>query len=195
MRWLELGTLAEIVDRSGLVRKTAGCSIVGRRQFQSRMQRLSEIVAEYADVQQPWYDLYSDNAELRHTIDAILQLNSLRADWFTPSQLEGLLFRSKSADGEEQAGWLVVINSEVLTSAGEQNSNPQTLEECIACLSSEVEAALLIATELPAGVAFAINKAQGENNRSPGEKEEAERAARLADLRKNIDIAELLKNG
>jgi hypothetical protein len=194
MRWLELGVLAEIVDRSGIVRKTAGCSIVGRRQFGARMQRLSEIIAEYAEIHRPWYDLYSDNAEMRHTVDEILRLNDLQAEWFTHRQLEALLFNSKASDGEDQAGWLVVINSEVLNSAPEQDSDPQSLEECIACLSSDISEALLIATELPAQVAFSINKAQGENNRSPEEKEVAEKAERLAELKK-LDISELLRNG
>jgi hypothetical protein len=194
MRWLELGILAEIIDRSGMVRKTAGCSIVGRRQFSARMQRLSEIILENSDVQQPWYDLYSSNAEMRHTIDEILRLNGLEADWFTPNQLEGLLFSSKDADGGDQAGWLAVINSEVLSSGAEPIGDPQTIEECIACLSADVEEALMIATELPAQVAFAINKAQEENNQSPEEREAADRAKRLAELKK-MDISELLKNG
>jgi len=173
MRWLQLGVLAEIVDRSGIVRQTAGCSIIGRREFSLRLERIQQILATAED-DQPWYDLFHSNAEFSHAIERCLALNSLSLDWFTPAQIEALLF-PRVENGQVEQGHLIQLNSP--PPSGNQSSKgekPQTIEEVIACLSEDLEQAMVMATEVPADVAIAINQAQASMRLSPEERAEAE---------------------
>jgi hypothetical protein len=196
MRWLELGILAEIVDRSGIVRKTAGCSILGRREFAARLADIQEILGGEQDSGKPWYDLYQDAGKFQHLIDRCLDLNSLEADWFTPAQIEALLLPHINPAGEPQQGHLVLLNAGSVSSPAQAQPEgpPQTTAEMIACLGSDLEQAMMLATEVPANLAIAINQAQAKLNRSPEEQEAAEKAERMAELKK-MDIGELLKNG
>jgi hypothetical protein len=195
MKWLELGILAEIVDRSGIVRRTAGCSIVGRREFAQRLTIIQEILDNEPGKAKPWYDIYEADSRFRHLIIRCLALNSLEADWFTPSQIEALLLPHYNSEGEAQQGHLVLLNAGTSNQGQAQPEGPpQTMAEMIACLGSDLEQAIMLATEVPADVAIAINQAQAKLNRSPEEAEAAEKAARMAELKK-MDINELLKNG
>jgi hypothetical protein len=182
MRWIELGILAEIVDRSGTIRKTAGCSIVGRFQFQARLSRLIEIVQAAENSDQPWVNLYRDNHEFQHNLDEVLRLNCLAAEWFTAEQLELLIF---GADGEP--GDLVKINSPKVQNS-DSSDKPQTLGECISCLAGDLEAAIKLATELPAQVAFDLNAAQNFNSLTDEQKAEKEKAETIAQIRAGNDL-------
>jgi hypothetical protein len=173
MKWLQLGILAEIVDRSGIVRKTAGCSIVGRREFAQRLEQIQQILSEQDDGT-IWYDLYGTNLRFTHLLDQCMALNSLDSDWFTPSQIEALLFPHLGEDGQPQQGHLITINT---PSSGQsaESGPPQTLGEVIACLSENLEQAMVMAAEVPADVAIAINQAQANMRLSPEERAELER--------------------
>jgi hypothetical protein len=174
MKWLQLGILAEIVDRSGTVRKTAGCSIVGRREFAQRLEQIQQILSEQDDGV-IWYDLYSANTHFAHLLDRCMALNSLDSDWFTPSQIEALLFPHIGEDGQPQQGHLITLNTPSSTGQGAEAGPPQTLGEVIACLSEDLEQAMIMATEVPADLAIAINQAQAAMRLSPEERTELER--------------------
>jgi hypothetical protein len=192
MRWLELGTLAEIVDRSGIVRKTAGCSIVGRQEFGQRIQRLNEIILANAENQTSWDAIYASSSEFAHNINQVLHLNALDPDWFTPNQIEKLLFSSLDDDGQIQAGWLVRLNSPPPT-ADEPTGEPQSLAEVIACLGEDLEQAIAAATELPAEIAIGINQAKAELAKTPEEKEQATKAKQLKELKKSLNVMAALR--
>jgi hypothetical protein len=192
MRWLDLGILAEIVDRSGIVRQTAGCSIVGRQEFGQRIQRLNEIILANAENQTNWDGIYASNPEFAHNINQVLRLNSLDPDWFTPNQIEKLLFSSLDDDGQIQAGWLVRLNSPPRPD-DEPTGEPQSLAEVIACLGEDLEQAIAAATELPAQIAIEINQARVEMAKTPEEKEAATKAKKLKELKKTIDVMAALR--
>jgi hypothetical protein len=109
MRWLELGILAEFVDRQGIVRKTAGCSIVGRFEFADRLQQLQELLEELPP-DRAWVEEYAAAGRFAHVVDRLLTLNGLEPDWLTSEMVSALVF-GRMEDGELQPGWLVTLNN------------------------------------------------------------------------------------
>jgi hypothetical protein len=191
MKWLQLGILAEIVDRSGTVRQTAGCSIVGRREFAQRLEQIQEILGNQ-DGTVVWYDLYGVELRFTHLLDRCMALNGLDSDWFTPSQIEALLFPHLGEDGQPQQGHLITINAPSSIDQGKESGPPQTLGEVIACLSDDLEQAMVIATEVPADLAIAINQAQANMRLTEDERAELERKKNRPDPR---EIEKLLLGG
>jgi hypothetical protein len=192
MKWLQLGILAEIVDRSGTVRQTAGCSIVGRREFAQRLEQIQEVLGEQ-EGGVVWYDLYGADLRFTHLLDRCMMLNGLDADWFTPSQIEALLFPHLGEGGEPQQGHLIAINAGTTDQSDRQTSQaPQTMGEVIACLSEDLEQAMAIATEVPADLAIAINQAQAAMRLADDERAELERKKSRPDPK---EIEKLLLGG
>jgi hypothetical protein len=192
MKWLQLGILAEIVDRAGIVRKTAGTSIAGRFEFANRIKRLAELL-EAADPTKQWDDLYHEQAEFAHVVDRLMELNSLQTDWFTPAQIEQLIFNSMGENGKPEPGWLVKINtSKKGDDADADISDPATLEQVIAGMSEDLKAAVELCTELPFDVAIGIAEARREQQLTPEEREEAKRAKNLSKMKKNSKMLDIL---
>jgi hypothetical protein len=188
MRWLELGVLAEFVDRSGNIRRTGGCSLVGRFEFGQRLEQLQEML-ESMSPEQVWADEYHRGGRFAHVIDRLLALNGLETDWLTLDMVSSLLFGSIDGNGEILPGWLVVLNQQ---GGGKGGGKSATLAESVAGLSESLVEALELATELPAHFLIDIAEARSELYKTPEEKAEDKKRQVFEELRNDARLEEVL---
>jgi hypothetical protein len=184
MKWLDLGNFYEFEDRSGIIRKTAGCSIVGHFAFCDRLNQLWEILGE-ADGDQTWVEIYGDSPRFRHIVAELLRLNGLDPEWFTLGQIAALLFGVG-----DQPGYLVQINT--LRPSDKPAEVAKTLAEVVAGLADNLAEALELAANVPAQAMADISAARAELYATPEERQERERAANIDKLRQNPNFRELI---
>jgi hypothetical protein len=171
MKWIDLGTIYEFEDRLGVIRQTAGCSVVGHFQFSQRLNQLWGILAE-AEADQTWVEIYKESARFRYLVKELLELNGLAADWFSPEQIGALLFGS-----EEQPGYLIQINT--LRPSDNPKSAPTSLVEVIAGLAESLNEALELASQVPAQAMSDLSEARSELYATPEEREKRQRERQL----------------
>lgn len=186
MRWLELGILAEFVDRLGVVRRTAGCSIVGRFEFADRLEQLQALM-EGLPSERSWVAEYAAAGQFTHLVDRLLALNGLEPDWLTSDMVSALIF-GRVEDGELQPGWLVTLNNPPRERKPEGKA--ATLAEIIAGLSENLTEAFDLAAEVPAHLTIDVIDARNEMLKSPEEKAEVVKREQMANLRR--DYASLM---
>jgi hypothetical protein len=187
MRWLELGILAEFADRSGIIRQTGGCSLVGRFEFGQRLGQLQELL-EGLPPEQPWADEYQRGGRFAHIIDRLLELNSLKTEWLTLDMVSSLLFGRVDADGNILPGWLVELNQ----GSGKVSNKPATLAQSIAGLSESLLEALQLAEDLPAHLLTDIASARSQMYKTPEEKAEDRKQEIFDELRNDSRLEEIL---
>jgi hypothetical protein len=186
MRWLELGILAEFADRSGVIRQTGGCSLVGRFEFGQRLEQLQELL-EGLPPEQSWAEAYGEGGRFAHVIDRLLELNSIKTDWLTLDMVSALLFGRVGEDGEVLPGWLIELNSQSGT-----GSKPATLAQLIAGLSESLTEALELAQELPAHLLIDIADARCEMNKTPEQQAESKKQQIFDELKNNSRLEEII---
>ncbi len=187
MRWLELGVLAEFADRTGTIRQTGGCSLIGRFEFGQRLEQLQELL-EGLEPEQVWADAYGEGGVFAHVIDRLLELNGLQVDWLTLDMVSALLFGRVDEDGNIQSGWLIELNQ----GAGKASDKPATLAESIAGLSESLVEALELANELPAHLLIDIANARGEMHKTPEQQAEDKKRQIFDELRNNSRLEEII---
>jgi hypothetical protein len=187
MRWLELGILAEFADRSGVIRQTGGCSLVGRFEFGQRLEQLQELL-EGLSPQQPWADEYQRGGRFAHVIDRLLELNGLQTDWLTLDMVSALLFGRVDESGQIMSGWLIELNQ----GSGKAGGKPATLAQSIAGLSESLTEALELAQELPAHLLIDIADARGELHKTPEQQAESKKQQIFDELKNNSRLEEII---
>lgn len=187
MRWLELGILAEFADRSGIIRQTGGCSLVGRFEFGQRLEQLQELL-EGLPLEQSWADAYGEGGRFAHVIDRLLELNSIKTDWLTLDMVSALLFGRVGENGEVLSGWLIELNQ----GSGKAGGKPATLAQSIAGLSESLMEALELAQELPAHLLIDIADARCEMNKTPEQQAESKKQQIFEELKNNSRLEEII---
>jgi hypothetical protein len=190
MRWIELGVLAEFADRSGIIRQTAGCSLVGRFEFSQRLEQLQEML-EQMPSEQPWADEYHRGGRFAHVIDRLLELNSLKTDWLTLDMVSTLLFGRVDEDGNILPGWLIELNSPTQTDK-RSTGEPATLATMVAGLSESLAEAIELAEGLPAQVTIEIAHARAEMYKTDEQKAEDKKQRVFEELRNDARLEEIL---
>jgi hypothetical protein len=191
MRWLELGVLAEFADRTGIIRQTGGCSLVGRFEFGQRLEQLQELL-EGLEPERAWADEYQGGGRFKHVIDRLLKLNSLETDWLTLDMVSNLLFARVDADGNILPGWLVELNQPQSTGRSRQAGEPATLATIVAGLSESLTEALELAEGLPAQVTIDIVDARAETYKTPEQKAEDRKQRVFDELKNNSRLEEVI---
>jgi hypothetical protein len=127
MRWIDFPPVAEFIDRSGVVRRIYGPTLMGRFEFTDRLAELQEILASL-DGELGWGEVYQQEGRLKNAIDRALVLWGIKAKWLAPSQIEQLLFCRG-----EQPGWLTeLMNPTSSAPAAAQGAEAKTMAEAIA---------------------------------------------------------------
>jgi hypothetical protein len=132
MRWIDFPPVAEFIDRSGVVRRIHGPTLMGRFEFVDQLNELQEILGSL-DGELGWMEVYQQQGRLKNVIDRALALWGVKAKWLTPSQIEQLLFCRG-----DQPGWL----TELMNPAGsapltdQQDTEAKTMAEAIAQIAS-----------------------------------------------------------
>ena len=170
MRWLELGVLAEFADRTGVIRQTGGCSLVGRFEFGQRLEQMQELLEELPP-EQPWADEYRRGGRFAHVVDRLLVLNGLEVDWLTLDMVSALIFGRVDGDGKILPGWLVELNNPTTDKQVRQGES-SSLAQIIAGLSESLTEALELADGLPAQLTIDIAQARAEMYKTPEQKAE-----------------------
>lgn len=191
MRWLELGILAEFADRTGAIRQTGGCSLVGRFEFGRRLEQLRDLLQEL-EPEQVWADEYQRDGRFKHVVDRLLALNGLNVDWLTLDMVSTLLFGRVDEEGNILSGWLIELNQPRTQST---KGEPTTLAESLAGLSESLTEALELAQELPAHLLIDIAHARGEMNKTPEQQAEDKKRQVFEDLRNDSRLEEVLRGG
>jgi hypothetical protein len=189
MRWLELGILAEFQDRSGVIRQTGGCSLIGRFEFGQRLEQLQELL-EGLPPEQSWADAYGEGGRFAHVVDRLLELNSIKTDWLTLDMVSALLFGRVGEDGEVLSGWLIELNSQ--SGSGSGSGKPATLAQSIAGLSESLMEALELAQDLPAHLLIDIANARGEMHKTPEQQAEDKKQRIFDELKNNSRLEEII---
>jgi hypothetical protein len=128
MRWIDFPPVAEFIDRSGVVRRIYGPTLIGRFEFVDRLNELQEILSSL-DGELGWMEVYQQEGRLKNVIDRALALWGVKAKWLALSQIEQLLFCRG-----DQLGWL----AELMNPAGsapltdQQDTETRTMAEAIA---------------------------------------------------------------
>lgn len=194
MRWVELGILAEFADRSGIIRRTGGCSLVGRFEFGERLEQLQELLEGLpSDVN--WGDEYGRGGRFAHVIDRLLALNGLESDWFTLEMVSTLLFGRIDDGGETQPGWLVTLNQSSSTSLTDRVGKSVTLAESIAGLSESLVEALDLAENVPAHLLIDMAMARAETYKTDEQRAEDKKRQIFDELRNDSRLEEVLGYG
>jgi hypothetical protein len=192
MRWLELGILAEFADRTGIIRQTGGCSLVGRFEFGQRLEQLQELL-EGLPPERAWADEYGRDGRFKHVVDRLLELNGLKADWLTLDMVSALLFGRVDEDGNILPGWLVELNqSGTHPCPSQEGIKSSTLAQSIAGLSESLVEALELVQELPAHLLIDIADARGEMNKTPEQQAEDKKRRIFDELRNNSRLEEII---
>jgi hypothetical protein len=190
-KWLNFPPLAELIDRSGIVRSIYGCSLIGRFEFIDRQTEIKAILDSVAD-DETWQQLYLSNTQFRTSIDQCLTLNGLDPDWLTPDQIEQLLFARLDGD-TWKAGWLTELNNRESKATGGE-SIEATLPNMLAYVSLACESlieAIELATNMPGNLLLDTIEARGEMLKTPEQKAEDEQARNMAALK--ADYSKLTK--
>jgi hypothetical protein len=187
MRWLELGILAEFVDRLGIIRQTAGCSLVGRFEFSERLVQLEEILNSLP-AERSWVEEYGENNRFKHVVDRLLVLNGLEPDWFTPDMVSTLLFGRVDSDGNILPGWLIELNS----SSEQRSGESATLAQSVAGLAESLTEAIELAQNLPAQFMIAVAEERVELYKSPEQKAEDKKRKLFNELRYDPRLEDVL---
>jgi hypothetical protein len=190
MRWLELGILAEFADRSGIIRRTGGCSLVGRFEFGQRLEQLQGLLEGLA-ADRSWGDEYGEGGVFAHVVDRLLALNGLETDWFTLEMVSALLF-GRVEDGVTRSGWLVELNQGRDTSATLSDQKGVSLAESIAGLSESLVEALDLAENLPAHLLMDIAAARAEMYKSDEQKAVDKKARVFEELRNDSRLEDVI---
>jgi hypothetical protein len=132
MQWIDFPPVAEFMDRSGVVRRIYGPTLMGRFEFVDRLNELQEILGSL-DGELGWMEVYQQEGRLKNVIDRALALWGVKAKWLAPSQIEQLLFCRG-----DQPGWLTELmnpaGSAPLT--GQQDTEAKTMAQAIAQVAS-----------------------------------------------------------
>ncbi len=187
MRWLELGTLAEFADRSGIIRQTGGCSLIGRFEFGQRLEQLQGLLEDLPP-ERAWADEYQRDGRFKHVIDRLLELNSLKTEWLTLDMVSALLFGRVDTEGNILPGWLIELNQ----GSGKAGGKPATLAQSIAGLSESLIEALELAEGVPAHLLIDIADARCEANKTPEEKAEIKKQRIFEELKNNSRLEEII---
>jgi hypothetical protein len=191
MRWLQLGILAEFADRSGVIRQTGGCSLIGRFEFGQRLEQLQELL-EGLPPEQPWADEYQRGGRFAHVIDRLLELNSLKTEWLTLDMVSSLLFGRVDEEGTILPGWLIELNQPQSTGQGRSTGEPATLAQIVAGLSESLTEALELAEGLPAQVTIDIADARAEMHKTPEQKADDKRQRVFEELKNDSRLEEII---
>jgi hypothetical protein len=158
--WIEFAPPAEFQDRDGIVRPIATCSLIGRFEFNERIEQIQSRLA-LAEAGESWQVLYDRDKRLRFYVDRCLQLNGISPEWVTLEMVEAFLFHRFDEETDEYLpGWLVELNSPKQAPHKVAPEKPLTLAEILAALSlqTSVSDALEVASSIPAEMVTAISE-------------------------------------
>jgi hypothetical protein len=187
MRWIDLPAIAEFEDRSGVVRKLYGCTILGRYEFADRLADITQILSEIGD-DLLWAEEYRKSARLRAAIDGALACWGLQSEWLSISQIEALLLY-REIDGELKQGWLVELLDTKKPDARESGCEPMGLAGALAAISTHCEGlmeAIDLAANVPGDLLLEALAAKAEIQKEPREERKVSKE-KLDFIKQNFD--------
>jgi hypothetical protein len=171
MRWIDLPAMAEFEDRSGVVRKLYGCTILGRYEFADRLADITQILSEIGD-DLLWAEEYRKSARLRAAINGALSCWGLQPNWLSVSQIEALLLY-RDLDGELRQGWLVELLATNKPADKGSGSEVMGLAGALAAISTHCEGlmeAIDLAANVPGDLLLEMLAAKAEMQKGEGKK-------------------------
>jgi hypothetical protein len=186
MQWLDFPAMAECEDRSGMVRRIYGCTVLGRFEFAQRMAVIGRILEKLPN-DRLWEQEYCESPRLRAAIDGALACWGLKAEWFAAGQIEALLLFRLEEGMEAKPGWLVeLLNPPNPLGKGEPEAAAATLAETIAAISTHcasLEEAMNLAANVPVDLLGDVLKSRAKQ----GAGGDAKDRAREDHLKRNYD--------
>jgi len=182
--YLEFSPRAEFVDRLGITRRVALCSLIGQQEFFERITEIASLLGG-ADAGESWQELYTKSDRFQFLSKRCLELNGIDPEWLTLNDLEPLLIGQ-----EDDPGWLVTLNTPKPAEGKEKGQKDSaSLAEIVAAIGSmtgSIEEGLRLVATLPAPVLLEILEARVDQTRSPEEKQKADFKKRKPDLLKAL---------
>lgn len=160
---------ADFVDRLGVIREIATCSLAGRLEFFPRLGQVKERL-EQCEPEETWETIYYTDIGFRHHVDTCLRLNGIDPDWVTPDMAATFLMGRYDVDAEAFVpGWLVQLNTpKTPEKASKSSDNTQSAESIGALLAlaksytPDITDAIKLITEIPAEIALDFMSASNE---------------------------------
>lgn len=186
MRWIDFPPVAEFIDRSGVVRRIYGPTLMGRFEFIDRLGELQEILTGL-DGELGWAEIYQQEGRLKNVIDRSLTLWGVKAKWLAPSQIEQLLFCRG-----DQPGWLAeLMNPNGSTATTDQGAEAKTMAEAIAQITQicgSLTEAIELAGTVPGALLVDIVTANADSRSATSSRGRTSEEARKEDwIKANFD--------
>jgi len=182
--YLDFSPRAEFVDRLGITRRVALCSLIGQQEFFERITEIAALLGD-ADAGESWQELYTKSDRFQFLSKRCLELNGIDPEWLTLNDLGPLLIGQ-----EDEPGWLVALNTPKPAEGKEKGQKDgASLAEIVSAIGSmtgSIEEGLRLVAALPAPVLLEILEARVDQTRSPEEKQKADFEKHKPDLVKGL---------